>query len=48
MGILVVFRDNLWQFRVISSDGRIYGHTNHYYTAEAAEKSRAAMGWDAW
>jgi hypothetical protein len=23
MGILVVFRDNLWQFRVISSDGAI-------------------------
>jgi hypothetical protein len=38
MGILVVFRDNLWQFRVLSSDGAIYGHTNHYYTAEAAEE----------
>ncbi|HEY9893081.1 MAG TPA: hypothetical protein V6D37_14990 [Candidatus Sericytochromatia bacterium] len=38
MGILVVFQDNLWQFRVLSSDGAIYGHTNHYYTAEAAEE----------
>jgi hypothetical protein len=36
MGILVVFQDNLWQFRVLSSDGATYGHTNHYYTAEAA------------
>jgi hypothetical protein len=38
MGILVVFQDNLWQFRVLSSDGAIYGHTNHYYTPEAAEE----------
>jgi hypothetical protein len=38
MGILVVFRDNLWQFRVLSSDGAIYGQTKHYYTAEAAKK----------
>ena len=38
MGILIVFQDNLWQFRVLSSDGAIYGHTNQYYTAEAAEE----------
>jgi hypothetical protein len=38
MGILVVFRDNLWQFRVLSSDGAIYGHSSNYYTSEAAEK----------
>ncbi len=38
MGILVVFRDNLWQFRVLSSDGAIYGHSSNYYTAQAAEK----------
>jgi hypothetical protein len=48
MGILVVFRDNLWQFRVISSDGAIYGHTNHYYTAEAAEKVGREWVGDAW
>jgi hypothetical protein len=43
MGILVVFRDSLWQFRVLSSDGAIYGHTSHYYTLEAAE--RAGREW---
>ena len=43
MGILVVFRDSLWQFRVLSSDGSLYGRTSHYYTAEAAE--RAGREW---
>jgi hypothetical protein len=38
LGVLVVFRDNLWQFRVLSSDGAIYGHSSNYYTAEAAEE----------
>jgi len=38
MGILVVYRDFLWQFRVLSCDGAIYGHSSNYYTAEAAEK----------
>ena len=37
-GILVVFQDNLWQIRILSSDGAIYGQTNHYYTAQAAEE----------
>jgi hypothetical protein len=48
MGILVVFRDNLWQFRVINSDGTIYGHSSNYYTPEAAEK--VGRGWvgDGW
>lgn len=39
LGILIVFCDNLWQFRVLSSDGAIYGHTKSYYTFEAAEKA---------
>ena len=48
MGILVVFWNSLWQFRVISSDGAIYGHTKHYYTAEAAEEvGRQCVG-EAW
>ncbi len=38
MGILIIYRDSLWQFRVLSSDGAIYGQTKNYYTAEAAEK----------
>ncbi len=47
-GILIVFRDNIWQFRVLSFDGAIYGHTNHYYTAEAAEKVGRQWVGDAW
>ena len=39
MGILIVYYERLWQFRVLSSDGGIYGHTSHYYTSEAAEKA---------
>jgi hypothetical protein len=38
MGILIVYRDSLWQFRVLSSDGAIYGQAKGYYTAQAAEK----------
>jgi hypothetical protein len=48
MGILVVYRDRLWQFRVVSSDGSIYGHTSHYYTHEAAEaagREWVGAGW---
>lgn len=48
MGILMVYRDSLWQFRVISSDGSIYGHTSHYYTHEAAEaagREWVGSGW---
>ncbi len=37
-GILIVFCDRLWQFRVFSSDGAIYGHASNYYTHETAEK----------
>jgi hypothetical protein len=48
MGTLVVFQDNLWQFRVLSSDGAIYGHTSHYYTPEAAEKVGRQWVGDAW
>ncbi len=47
-GVLVVFRDNLWQFRVLSSDGAIYGHSSNYYTAEAAEKVGREWVGDAW
>jgi hypothetical protein len=43
MGILIVYRDRLWQFRVISSDGPVFGQTKQYYTAEAAE--RAGREW---
>ncbi|HEY9635214.1 MAG TPA: hypothetical protein V6D14_17565 [Coleofasciculaceae cyanobacterium] len=39
MGILIVYHNRLWQFRVLSSDGAIYGHTSRYYTSEAAEKA---------
>lgn len=37
--ILIVYCENLWQFRVLSTDGAIYGHTSNYYTHEAAEKA---------
>jgi hypothetical protein len=47
-GILVVFQDNLWQFRVLSSDGAIYGHTNYYYTAKAAEEVGRQWVGDKW
>jgi len=39
LGILIVFRDRLWQFRVLSPDCAIYGHTRQYYTLQAAEKA---------
>jgi hypothetical protein len=42
MGILIVFRDRLWQFRVLSN-GSIYGEAKHYYTADAAV--RAGREW---
>jgi len=38
LGILVVFCDRLWQFRVLNN-GSIYGHSKTYYTADAAEKA---------
>jgi hypothetical protein len=37
MGILIVYRDRLWQFRVIANYGSVYGLNKDYYTAEAAE-----------
>ncbi len=43
MGILVVYRDSLWQFRVIANYGCVYGLDKDYYTAEAAE--RAGREW---
>ncbi len=39
IGILVVFCDRLWQFRVLSSDGIMYGHTKSYYSADTTEKA---------
>ncbi len=40
LGMLVVYRDNrLWQFRILSSDGSLYGESKLYYTAEAAVKA---------
>jgi len=42
LGTLVVFRETLWQFRVLSN-GSIYGHSKIYYTFEAAE--RAGREW---
>jgi hypothetical protein len=47
-GILVVFRDSLWQFRVLSSDGAIYGHSSNYYTVQAAERAGREWVGDAW
>jgi hypothetical protein len=47
MGILVVYCDRLWQFRVLSN-GSIYGKAKHYYTAQAAEAAGRAWvgaGW---
>ena len=43
MGILIVYRDRLWQFRVIANYGSVYGLNKDYYTAEAAEN--AAREW---
>jgi hypothetical protein len=48
LGVLIVFRDRLWQFRVLSPDGSIYGQTKNYYTAEAAEaagREWVGVGW---
>jgi hypothetical protein len=42
LGILIVFCDNLWQFRILSN-GSIYGEAKHYYTADAAV--RAGREW---
>jgi hypothetical protein len=38
MGILVVYRDRLWQFRVLSN-GSIYGQAREYYTPQLAEEA---------
>ncbi len=35
MGILIVYRDRLWHFRVLANNS-IYGQANGYYTAQAA------------
>lgn len=43
MGMLIVYRDSLWEFRVLSPEAAIYGHTSSYYTVEAAE--RAGRQW---
>ena len=34
MGILIVYRDRLWQFRVIANYGSVYGLNKDYYMAE--------------
>jgi hypothetical protein len=39
LGLLIVFCDRLWQFRVLSPDGAIYGHSKTYYTHQAAEEA---------
>ncbi len=36
LGILIVYRDRLWEFRVLNGRS-IYGHTKSYYRLEAAE-----------
>jgi hypothetical protein len=38
MGILIVYRDRLWHFRVLSN-GSILGEAKEYYTAQAAEEA---------
>lgn len=38
MGILVVYRDHLWHFRVLANNS-IYGQTKEYYTAQLAEEA---------
>jgi len=39
LGVLVVYRDRLWQFRVLTPDGAIFGHTRQYYTLESAQEA---------
>ena len=41
LGILIVFYTDggCWQFRVLSSDGAVFGEQKLYYSAEAAEKT---------
>ena len=45
LGILVVYFTNsgCWQFRVLTSNGSVFGLQKLYYTAEAAE--RAGREW---
>jgi hypothetical protein len=38
MGTVLKKRNRHDKLRVLSSDGAIYGHTHHYYTAEAVEE----------
>jgi hypothetical protein len=47
MGILIVYRDNLWHFRVLANNS-IYGQAQGYYTAQAAEdagRQWVGSGW---
>ena len=47
MGILIVYRDNLWEFRVLVNNS-IYGQAKGYYTAQAAEaagREWVGAGW---
>ena len=47
MGILLVYCDRLWEFRVLAN-ASIYGEAKHYYTAEAAEaagREWVGAGW---
>jgi hypothetical protein len=47
MGILIVYRDRLWHFRVLVNNS-IYGETQQYYTAELAEEAGSqwvGAGW---
>jgi hypothetical protein len=38
MGILIVYHDRLWHFRVLANTSN-YGQANGYYTAQAAEEA---------
>ena len=47
MGILIVYRDRLWHFRVLANSS-IYGQAKEYYTdqaAEAAGREWVGAGW---
>ena len=45
--LLVFYTEAMeWQFRVISSDGEVFGERKLYYTAKAAEK--AGREWVEW
>jgi hypothetical protein len=50
LGVLLVYFTNsgCWQFRVLASDGSVFGLQKLYYTAEAAEaagREWVGAGW---